>query len=173
MTRPIHRPGFRSIAASLMMSAVAFGVTLSAASAETIRWARVGDALTLDPHSANEGPTSTLLHHIYETLVSRGLDGSLQPRLATEWSIHPDDPTVWVFKLRQGVKFHDGTPFDAAAMVFSLHRFLDFGTLSYQLSDRVSAIRAVDSHTLELTLKRPFAPLAQLLSSIVLTPGRT
>ena len=47
-----------------MVSAVAFGVTLSAASAETIRRAHVGDALTLDPHSANEGLTSTLLHHI-------------------------------------------------------------------------------------------------------------
>ena len=69
---------------------------------KTIRWARVGDALTLDPHSQNEGPTHTLAHHIYETLVGRATDGSLTPRLATEWGIHPDDSTVWVFKLREG-----------------------------------------------------------------------
>src|SRR5688572_11591199 len=91
----------------LLAAGAALVLTASAASAETLRWARVGDALTLDPHGQNEGPTSTLLHHIYETLVDRNVDGSLGARLATEWSIHPDDPTVWVFKLREGVKFHD------------------------------------------------------------------
>ena len=98
--------------------AAAIALSASMASAETLRWARVGDALTLDPHSQNEGPTSTLLHHIYETLVGRATDGSLTPRLATEWFINPDDPTIWVFKLREGVTFHDGATFDASDVVF-------------------------------------------------------
>jgi hypothetical protein len=67
----------------------------SVSEAETLRWARVGDALTLDPHSQNEGPTHTLNHHIYETLVGRAVDGSLTPRLATDWGILEEDDTVW------------------------------------------------------------------------------
>ena len=66
----------------LMVSALALALAAGASHAETLRWARVADALTLDPHSQNEGPTSTLLHHMYETLVRRDTDGSLKPRLA-------------------------------------------------------------------------------------------
>lgn len=105
-----------------LMASAALVLTMGAASAETLRWARVGDALTLDPHSQNEGPTSTLLHHIYETLVSRELDGSLAPRLATNWYIDPEDNTVWVFELREGVTFHNGNAFTAEDVVFSLER---------------------------------------------------
>jgi peptide/nickel transport system substrate-binding protein len=87
--------------------------------AETLRWARSGDALTMDPHSQNEGPTNTMHHHIYETLVTRDNAGTLIPRLATEWSIKEGDPTTWVFTLREGVKFHDGADFTAEDVVFS------------------------------------------------------
>ena len=76
----------------------------------------------MDPHAANEGPTSALLRNIYQTLVDRDINGQLQPLLATEWFIHPDDPTVWVFKLRQGVKFHDGADFTAEDVVASVTR---------------------------------------------------
>ena len=115
------RPGAR-LAALLGGAAMLVGVAATSVDAETIRWARVGDALTMDPHGANEGPTSTMLHHIYETLVSRATDGSLEPRLATEWRIHPDDPTVWEFTLREGVTFHDGSEMTAEDVVFSLNR---------------------------------------------------
>jgi peptide/nickel transport system substrate-binding protein len=94
----------------LLASVAVATLTMSAASAETLRWARVGDALTLDPHSQNEGPTHTLNHHIYETLVGRATDGTLTPRLATEWEISAEDDSVWVFRIREGVTFHDGTP---------------------------------------------------------------
>ena len=68
----------------LLASVAVATLTMSAANAETLRWARVGDALTLDPHSQNEGPTHNLNHHIYETLVDRATYGTLSPRLATE-----------------------------------------------------------------------------------------
>ena len=97
MTAISFRAGLGGALRMASVSALALGLGLAAASAETIRWARVGDALTLDPHSQNEGPTHTLAHHIYETLVGRATDGSLTPRLAVEWGIHPDDDTVWVF----------------------------------------------------------------------------
>ncbi len=142
-------------ARALLLSAAVAALTMSAASAETLRWARVGDALTLDPHSANEGPTSTLLHHIYETLVSRATDGSLEPRLATEWSIHPDDPSVWVIKLREGVKFHDGADFTAEDVVFSIERVRQESSDFKGLHTAVTGAEAVDDYTVHIKMEGP------------------
>ncbi len=150
----------RSLRASLLAGA-ALALALGTAApldAETLRWARVGDALTLDPHSANEGPTSTVLHHIYETLVDRAVDGSLEPRLATEWRIHPDDDTVWVFTLREGVTFHDGTPFTAEDVVFSLNRARADTSDFRGLHAAVADVTAVDDHTVHVQMEGP-APL--------------
>jgi peptide/nickel transport system substrate-binding protein len=143
---------------ALMASAAIVALTVSAVSAETLRWARVGDALTLDPHSANEGPTSTLLHHIYETLVERATDGSLVPRLATEWSIHADDPTIWVFKLREGVTFHDGAAFTAEDVVASVERVRAESSDFKGLHTAVESAEAVDDYTVHVKMSGP-APL--------------
>jgi peptide/nickel transport system substrate-binding protein len=51
-------------------------LTAGAVSAETLRWARAAEALTLDPHSQNEGPTTTLMHQIYEPLIIRNMEGA-------------------------------------------------------------------------------------------------
>lgn len=108
MSMKLDRTGVR---ARLMLGAAAVALAFAgAANAETLRWARVADALTLDPHSQNEGPTHTLNHHIYETLVGRAVDGSLTPRLATEWGISEEDDTVWVFKIREGSPSMTGLP---------------------------------------------------------------
>ncbi|MFA5538172.1 MAG: ABC transporter substrate-binding protein [Gemmobacter sp.] len=141
-----------------LLAGAALALTLSAASAETVRWARVADALTLDPHSQNEGPTSTLLHHMYETLVNRATDGSLQPRLATEWSIHPEDPTIWVFKLREGVTFHDGSAFTAEDVVFSVERVRHESSGFRALHAAVQGAEAIDDHTVHIQMSGP-APL--------------
>ncbi|HMO06596.1 MAG TPA: ABC transporter substrate-binding protein [Paracoccaceae bacterium] len=143
---------------ALSVSALALTLAAAGANAETLRWARVGDALTLDPHSANEGPTSTLLHHIYETLVNRALDGSLEPALATEWSIHPDDPTVWVFKLREGVKFHDGADLTAEDVVASVERVKQESSDYKGLHTAVAGAEAVDDFTVHIRMTGP-APL--------------
>lgn len=165
MTRPITRSPLRRLAAGLMISAAVMSAGLTAANAETIRWARVGDALTLDPHSANEGPTSTLLHHIYETLVRRDLDGSLKPRLATEWFIHPDDPTIWVFKLREGVKFHDGADFTAEDVVASVTRVTAETSDFKGLHTAVAGAEAVDDYTVHIKLNGPSPLYVQNLTN--------
>ncbi|MDO5631854.1 MAG: ABC transporter substrate-binding protein [Paracoccus sp. (in: a-proteobacteria)] len=139
-------------------SAMALALTLGAAQAETLRWARSADALTMDPHAQNEGPTSTLLHNIYETLVLRNLDGSLSPRLATEWSVDPEDPSVWIFKLREGVKFHDGADFTAEDVVFSLDRARSETSDYKALHAAVVSAEAVDDHTVRVRMNGP-APL--------------
>ncbi len=149
----------------LLLAAAASLLLGSAAHAETLRWARVGDALTLDPHSANEGPTSTLLHHIYETLVERGLDGSLQPRLATEWSIHADDPTVWVFKLREGVKFHDGADLTAEDVVASVTRVTSETSDFKGLHAAVAGAEAIDDYTVHIKTNGPSPLYVQNLTN--------
>lgn len=92
------------------------------AQGESLRWARAGDSLTLDPHAQNEGPTHTLAHQIYEPLLVRDATGAFEPALATAWAPSDTNPNVWTFTLREGVTFHDGAAFDSADVVFSLTR---------------------------------------------------
>ncbi|UYN98585.1 MAG: ABC transporter substrate-binding protein [Devosia sp.] len=139
------------IAAALVASTMLAGV----ANAETIRWARSSDALTLDPHSQNQGVTHTFAHHIYETLLGRDNDGNLTPRLATEWALKEGDDTVWVFKLREGVKFHDGADFTAEDVVFSLDRARSEGSNMKQLHAEVASVTAVDDLTVEIQMVGP------------------
>ena len=74
----------------------------------------------MDPHSQNELMTNTINAQVYERLLSRDRQLQLVPGLATSWQ--SVSPTLWRFKLRTGVKFHDGTPFTADDVVFSIKR---------------------------------------------------
>lgn len=136
-------------------SMLALGAAVMPASAETVRWARASDALTLDPHSQNQGVTHNFNHHIYETLLNRDVEGNLVPRLATEWFVKEDDPTVWVFKLREGVKFHGGEDFTAEDVVFSLDRARTEKSNMRQLHADVESVSAVDDLTVEVKMKGP------------------
>jgi peptide/nickel transport system substrate-binding protein len=139
----------------LTASALALAFAAVPASAETVRWARSADALTLDPHSQNEGTTHTFNHQIYETLLTRDVEGNLVPRLATEWYIKADDPTVWVFKLREGVKFHGGEDFTAEDVVFSLDRARSDKSNLRQLHADVAEVVAIDDLTVEVKMNGP------------------
>jgi len=97
---------------TLVMAGAADGITL--------RWANRGDMQTTDPHSQNEGLTNNINQLVYEFLVNRDKKLNLRPELAVAWE--QVSPTVWRFKLRPGVKFHDGTPFTADDVVFSFQR---------------------------------------------------
>src|SRR3546814_12737837 len=81
---------------------------------------------TLDPHGLFETFTLGFQSNIYEGLVTRTPDLKLQPGLATSWE--NDEPKVWRFTLRQGVKFHDGNPFTADDVPVSVDRLRAEGT---------------------------------------------
>lgn len=125
---------------------------------------------SLDPAQASKLSEMQLLSALGDPLYAIDASGRLQPRLATALPQLSADGLRARIPLRRDVRFHDGSRFDAAAMVFSLERFRAIGTLGYQLADRVRAIRALDPYTLELELKQPFSPLPRLLSAIFLTP---
>ena len=125
---------------------------------------------TVDPAGAYTFGAMQLLSAIGDPLYAIAPGGQIQPKLAIALpQVSADGLTVRV-ALRQGVRFHDGTPFNAAAMVFTLQRFLAIGKLSYLLGDRVQSVGAIGPYTLELRLKRPFAAMAPLLSAVNLTP---
>jgi len=129
--------------------------TTALANAETLRWARAGDALTLDPHAQNEGPTSALAHQIMEPLVMRDMTGAIVPALATEWGPSADDPNVWVFKLREGVTFHDGAAFTSEDVKFSLDRAMTEDSDYKELLASVVEVRAPDDMTVEIVTDGP------------------
>lgn len=134
----------------VLFSAAILSVTLSSASAETIRWARAGDSITMDPHAQNEGPTHTLSHQIYDSLVQRDMAGAMIPSLALSWAALPDNPNVWRFNLRQGVKYHDGAAFDTEDVVFSINRAKADGSEMKELLSSVKDVRAVDAYTVDI-----------------------
>ena len=134
----------------MLMAAAVYALLTSAASAETIRWARAGDSLTLDPHAQNEGPTHALAHQIYDGLLQRDMSGAIIPSLATDWAPLPDNPNVWRFNLRQGVTFHDGASFDSEDVVFSLNRARSPESDMKELLSSVKEVRAVDAYTVDI-----------------------
>ena len=77
---------------TILLTSCAVAVIAGAASGETLRWARAGDSLTLDPHAQNEGPTSALAHQMSEPLIMRDMTGAIVPVLATEWAPSADNP---------------------------------------------------------------------------------
>jgi peptide/nickel transport system substrate-binding protein len=139
----------------LILAATLLATTAISASAETLRWARAGDSLTLDPHAQNEGPTHTLAHQIYEPLIIRDHSGAFQAALATDWAPKEGDPNVWVFNLRQGVKYHDGSDFTAEDVIFSIDRAKSENSAMKELLTSITEVRAVDDHTIEFVTGGP------------------
>ncbi len=137
------------------LAAVLLASTALGASAETLKWARAGDALTLDPHAQNEGPTSALAHQIMEPLVMRDMTGAIVPALATEWNPSEENPNVWVFQLREGVSFHDGSAFDSEDVVFSLNRAMTEDSDYKELLASVKEVRAAGPLTVEIETNGP------------------
>lgn len=148
------------LSAALLLSSTAL------VSAETLKWARAGDALTLDPHSQNEGPSHTIRHQMYEPLIIRDTTGAFEPALATEWAPKTDDPNVWVFKLREGVTFHDGAAFTAEDVVFSFTRAKSTNSDMKELIGSITEVRAVDDYTIEMVTDGPNPILPSNLTNL-------
>ncbi|MBY6163830.1 ABC transporter substrate-binding protein [Mameliella alba] len=152
----------------MLLAATALSLTLGAAQAETLRWARAGDALTLDPHAQNEGPTLALMHQMMEPLVLRNPAGELEGALATSWTVSPDQPEVWTFDLRQGVKFHDGADFTAEDVVFSMERALSENSDVKGLISSIDKVEALDAYTVAITTKGPNPLLPAAMPNILM-----
>ena len=134
-----------SVAAALVIGGVA--------EAKTFRWAFQGDVGTLDPHALFETMTLGFQANIYESLVIRDKDMKLGPNLATEWE--NVEPHVWRFHLRKGVTFHNGNPFTADDVAFSLERLRSSGSGLDGVAGMIEAVRVIDDHTVDFVTPRP------------------
>ncbi|MFN8524380.1 MAG: ABC transporter substrate-binding protein [Chloroflexota bacterium] len=134
-----------------------------ASSKDTLTFAQTQDATSLDPPMHTLIQNNSVLVHMFDSLVYLDAQGKLQPQLATSWEA--TNPTTWTFKLRQGVKFHNGEPLDAGAVKFSLDRTLNPDQKS-PTRPKIAAITKVDAPdpaTLVITTKDPFALLPYTL----------
>lgn len=127
-------------------------------------------ALATSPDSLDAGASGFAVSHrvfrnIYDSLVSQQKDGSFQPWLATSWTKSEDGKT-YTFKLRQDVKFHDGTPFNAKAVKENFDHIYSGGRgQSIALLGPFSAAEVVDGYTIKIQLSKPFEPFLSGLSS--------
>lgn len=165
--------------AALVTTAAAAMVpdTARAAEDDTIVVGLVAEPVTFDPTQIGDLNTSRVVRRIYE-----GLTGfvygtyEIKPQLAQSWDISADG-LQYTFKLRPGVVFHDGTPFNAEAVKYSYQRQTDpahpaHGTLTYRYANNylgnVAAIDVIDDLTVRFTLKEPQAPFLQYLTNLTL-----
>lgn len=135
------------------------------ASGGSVTRALTSEPATLDPHGPAGSAQSVILPYILDTLVYRDTDNSYKPYLADKWTISADGKEA-IFTLRSGVTFHDGTPLDAQAVVFTLQRLKATGAKSPLASgmEPISSIEAVDKQTVRLVLSAPSATLLSTLS---------
>ncbi len=140
------------------------GMTSFTASAQTLRVANQGDALSMDPHSLNESLQLSVTGNVYESLVIRNKDLSLAPGLATAWK--QISPTVWRFELRKGVQFHDGTPFTADDVLFSFARTQADGSDMKSYTNDFKEVRKINDHTVEIETTTPFPILPDVISLV-------
>ncbi|MEX2519747.1 MAG: ABC transporter substrate-binding protein [Paracoccaceae bacterium] len=147
-------------ASALALTALLAG---AADAQNVLRWSSQGDALTLDPHSQNEGPTIAMNGQIYESLVTRDADLELQPELATSWEGGEEG---WVFTLRQGVKFHDGSDFTAEDVAFSFGRAQAPASDYKEQVKSITDVEIIDDYTVRLITNGPNPILPNELTSL-------
>ncbi len=148
-----------------MMFALPSVVLGAGGSKDTVVFAAYGDIKDWDPSVASSMEV-VMLTSVYEPLVWYNPPGSkelLRPALATSWETSADGLT-WTFHLRKGVKFHDGEPFNAAAVKYSIDRTINMKKGSSYIWPKETKISVVDDYTVQFLLKEP-APIDLIASS--------
>ncbi len=128
-----------------------------------------GEVTSLDPHYLAAQPNLTVGRHVFESLTDVDPQTKLIPGLAESW--RAIDATTWEFKLRRGVKFHDGSNFTAEDAAFSLQRPLSIKGSPGGFASYVRAIETatvVDAHTLRIRTKYPYGALPEDINSILI-----
>jgi peptide/nickel transport system substrate-binding protein len=119
---------------------------------------------SLDPQNAITATESVLFHQFYDTLIIKEDDGSYTPCLATEWSADAT-ATVWTFKIREGVTFHNGDTLTAADVVYTLNRCAK-SIAQVTLGSLLSTVEALDANTVVVTLVGPTNYILDTISNL-------
>lgn len=121
-----------------------------------IVFAQKADIVSLDPHATNDSPSSNLTRQIYSSLVRTNVNMEYEGDLAESWTVL--SPTEWEFKLRKGVKWHDGSDFKASDVKFSIERQQN-GPQVKHLVNMIKEVKVVDDYTVILVTDEPCGPL--------------
>jgi peptide/nickel transport system substrate-binding protein len=148
---------------------------LSAASiahAQTLTIGLPAGPQSMDPHFSNSGSHAEAMKHVFDTLVWAGNDLTPEPRLAESW--RPVNDTTWEFKLRKGVKFHDGSELTADDVKFSVERIPNVSgpTPTTAMIRRVKEVRAIDPYTVEIVTNGPAATLPNDLNRLFVVSAK-
>lgn len=145
---------------------LSFGVGLASSELVIVR---PSDAVSLDANFETTAPGAWVFGNVIEPLITLNADMEIEPRLATSWDFV--EPNRLRFELREGVTFHDGTPFNAEAVKFSWDRalFADPPGRWASLAGPISAVEVVDEYTVDIVTEEPYGPL--LLTSTMVYTG--
>jgi peptide/nickel transport system substrate-binding protein len=136
--------------------------TESASYKDTITWGQGADVTSFDPHVGRQTPAVQVTNHIFDTLVQfDGTSSEVVPQIAESWE--QLSPTSYRFRIRQGIKFHDGTDLTAADVKYSLDRAVASSMISY-LMDFISETIIEDPYTVVVNTHAPYAPALRNLS---------
>lgn len=137
-----------------------------AAAAQDLTLGLAGALTSLDPHAVNSQPNASVAAHIFDRLIVKDERLRLQPGLAVEWS--PVDGTTWEFRLRRGVKFHNGGDFAAEDVAASLRRLAALGDSApfRFLARRIAGVDVLDPYTVRIRTAGPFPLLPQELAGV-------
>jgi len=140
--------------------------TPAAAPAQVLKYGTDAEPVGLDPHTVSSTSSIRIFRQIYDTLIDVDTEMNFIPSLAESWE-QPDDLT-YIFKLREGVKFHNGREMTAEDVKYSFERVLnpDTAAIGKSYYDSIDTIEVVDTYTVKFTLKEPFAPFMTNLTSL-------
>ena len=144
-------------------AAIALAAT-GVAQAKELTVGLTSDAVHFDPQAGEELSSNIMYYHVYDPLVRRDADLQFGPGLAESWEL--TDDTTWVFKLRAGVKFHDGSELKASDVVFTIERLK--ASLMANLGANIVSATAVDDLTVEIKTPFPYAALPNDLAAILI-----
>jgi len=133
------------VAVVLCLAGVPAGAQQGNSQGNNLRFANSGDFLSMDQHFSGDAFAVGILLDVNEPLVVRNTEGRLEPALATEWE--RASPTVWRFKLRTNVHFHEGQPLTADDVVFTLERARHENSTYRPYLSHITAVRAIDALT--------------------------
>jgi peptide/nickel transport system substrate-binding protein len=175
MRRRLAMAPIVAMAAIVALAAMAGGCakpspSVPAAPLRPLRIALYADPLTLDPYLRNELLTFSVLRNIYEALTAFDAGTKVGPALAESWE-NPNELT-WIFHLRRGVHFHDGSEFTARDVLFSFDcaRNAQRSNVGGYLV-AIDRITALDAHTVQITTRRPYPILLNKLAFIFIVPA--
>jgi peptide/nickel transport system substrate-binding protein len=135
------------------------------AHATDLRVGMAADVTSMDPHFLNIAPNINISWHVFDALTHVDADSRLIPGLAVSWRTL--DATTWEFKLRRGVRFHDGSELTAADVAFSIERTLEVPNGQYRtFTQRIVAKEIPDPYTLRLKTAAPYAMVPYDLDSV-------